>query len=130
MGDTLTKYKAIGICGSLREGSFNKTILDFMSENSPEELEIEIVSIKELPIYNEDVEKEGFPFPVKNIRNKIREADAIIMISPEYNSSISGVLKNAIDWISRKDDEGYPFSKKPILIGPLYYTVQLSKIKT
>lgn len=110
-------YKVIGICGSLRKDSYNNCVLEYMVENTPESLDIENISIKDFPLFNEDVEAQGFPIPVKEVRKKIREADGIIFLCPEYNSSISGVLKNAIDWISRKDDQGYPFSKKPIMIA-------------
>lgn len=111
------KYKVIGICGSLRENSYNKAVLEFMVANSPDTLDIQIERIDKFPLFNEDIEKENFPENVKELREKIRNADGLIIVTPEYNNSIPGGLKNAIDWISRKDEEGYPFSKKPILIA-------------
>ncbi len=111
------KYKIIGICGSLRADSYNNCILEYMVDNSPEELDIQILSIKDFPLFSEDLERKNFPTSVKEVRDKIRAADGIIFLCPEYNSSVSGVLKNAVDWISRKDDIGYPFSKKPILLA-------------
>lgn len=110
-------YKIIGICGSLRKNSYNKCILEYMADNTVDELDIQLVSIKDFPLFNQDIEEEGVPFSVKEVKEKIREADGIIFLCPEYNSSVSGVLKNAIDWISRKDEQGYPFSKKPIMIA-------------
>jgi len=111
------KYKIIGICGSIREKSYNRAVLEYMEANSPDSLEIQIESIAQFPLFSEDLEKEGFSDSVKDLREKIRNADGLIIVTPEYNSSIPGVLKNAIDWISRKDEEGYPFSKKPIMIA-------------
>jgi chromate reductase len=113
----MEKYKIIGICGSLREQSYNKSILEYIAANSPDSMEIQIESISDFPLFNEDIEKEGFPLKVQDIREKIRNADGLIIITPEYNSSVPGVLKNAVDWISRKDENGYPFSKKPIMIA-------------
>lgn len=110
-------YKVIGISGSLRKDSYNNCILKYMAENAPEGLEIQILSIKDFPLFSEDLEKEDFPLAVKEVREQIRAADGIIFLCPEYNSSISGVLKNAVDWISRKDDSGYPFSRKPVMLA-------------
>ncbi len=110
-------YKVVAICGSLRKNSYNKAVLKYMVENSPETLDIEVLSINDFPLFNQDIEDQGFPLKVKEVREKIRKADGLIIVTPEYNNSIPGVLKNAIDWISRKDDEGYPFSKKPIMIA-------------
>lgn len=111
------EFKIAALCGSLRKESYNKALLNYIIDTAPEEMDIEIIPINEFPLFNEDTEREGLPPAVKSAREKIRKSDGLIIISPEYNSSIPGVLKNAVDWISRKDEEGYPFSKKPIMIG-------------
>jgi chromate reductase, NAD(P)H dehydrogenase (quinone) len=75
---------------------------------------IETFDLAPIPLYNEDVKQQGFPPPVQEFREKIRAADALLIVTPEYNYSISGVLKNAIDWASRPPDQ--PFEEKPIAI--------------
>ena len=110
-------FKVVAICGSLRKESYNKALLKFIIDNVTEGMDIEVIPIDEFPLFNEDTEREGMNPAVKRAREKVRSSDGLIIISPEYNSSIPGVLKNAVDWISRKDEEGYPFSKKPIMIG-------------
>lgn len=93
--------KVLAISGSLREGSFNTNALKAAVELAPEGMEIEIFKgLGELPPFNQDSEKDP-PAIVTELKKKIREADAILFSTPEYNYSIPGVLKNAIDWGSR-----------------------------
>ena len=92
--------KILGIAGSLREGSFNKGALRAAVELAPEGVEIEEFDISGLPGFSQDDEQNP-PEKVKEFKRKIREADAILFCSPEYNYSVPGVLKNAIDWASR-----------------------------
>ena len=73
---------------------------------------IETADISAFPLYNEDVRARGFPPPVEKLRKQIKEADALLFATPEYNYSISGVLKNAIDWASRPPDQ--PFAGNPL----------------
>ena len=110
------KYNLIAISGSLRKMSFNTTLLKYLEKNAPEEISINIIGIKDIPFYDQDIEDFGFPEEVKSIRSEVRNCDGIIFACPEYNCSVTGVLKNVIDWISRKDQQGYPFSKKPVMI--------------
>nr|QGP73779.1 NADPH:quinone oxidoreductase [Sedum alfredii] len=96
----------IGICGSLRKASFNRGLLNSaikLSQESPiPGLKIEVVEIDSLPFINTDLEKDGkYPPAVEAFRQKILEADGFLFASPEYNYSVSPVLKNAIDWASR-----------------------------
>jgi chromate reductase len=106
----------LGISGSLRKGSYNTAALRTAQELAPEGVRIEIASIAEIPFYNADVQAEGFPAPVTALAERIRAADAVLIASPEYNYSIPGVLKNAIDWVSRVERQ--PFAGKPIgMIG-------------
>jgi chromate reductase len=103
------------ICGSLRKGSYNAALQRSLPELAPAGLNISaLAGVGDLPLYNADVQAEGFPKPVTDMADAIRRADGLIFCSPEYNYSIPGVLKNAIDWLSRLKDQ--PFAGKPILL--------------
>ena len=104
----------LGICGSLRKASFNLAALKTAIELKPPEMEVTIADISQIPLYNEDVRTKGFPPPVESLRQQINAADALLFACPEYNYSMSGVLKNAIDWASRPPDQ--PFAGKPAAI--------------
>jgi chromate reductase len=108
--------KVLGIAGSLRKGSFNAAALRAAQELAPTGMTIDIFDIATIPLYNEDVKAEGFPPAVADLRARIKAADGLLFATPEYNYSISGVLKNTIDWASRPPEQ--PFDGKPIaLIG-------------
>lgn len=94
------KIKVLGISGSLRKGSFNSAALAAAKELAPENVEIEIFDIASIPPFNQDDEADP-PASVKELKEKIKASDAILFSTPEYNYSIPGVLKNAIDWASR-----------------------------
>ena len=95
----------VGLSGSLREGSFNTALLRAAQELAPGDVKVSIHSLEAIPFYNRDVEREhGFPPPVQDLRDAIAAADAMLFASPEYNFSVTGVLKNAIDWASRMPD--------------------------
>ncbi len=104
----------LGICGSLRKGSYNMAALRTAIELKPPGMTIEIAEIGAIPLYNEDVRAQGFPPAVETLRRQIAAADALLFATPEYNYSMSGVLKNAIDWASRPPDQ--PFAGKPAAI--------------
>src|SRR6516165_3742651 len=104
----------LGICGSLRAGSYNKAALRTAIELKPPGMTIETADIGSIPLYNEDVRAQGFPPPVETLRRQIAAADALLFATPEYNYSMPGVLKNAIDWASRPPDQ--PFAGKPVAI--------------
>jgi NAD(P)H-dependent FMN reductase len=92
----------IGLCGSLRRGSFNLMLLRAAVEAAPPGTSIEIESIREVPLYDADVEAEqGLPPAVQRLKDRIAAADGVLIATPEYNNSMPGVLKNAIDWLSR-----------------------------
>jgi NAD(P)H-dependent FMN reductase len=96
--------QTIGISGSLRAGSYNSALLRAAAELSPSGNSVEIASIREFPLYDGDLESErGIPVPVLALQQRIAEADALLLVSPEYNGGVPGVLKNAIDWLSRGD---------------------------
>src|SRR5215472_11412247 len=88
----------LAICGSLRAGSYNRAALRTAIELKPSGMTIETAEIGSIPLYNEDVRAQGFPPPVETLRRQIAAADALLFVTPEYNYSIPGVLKNAIDW--------------------------------
>ncbi len=94
------KIKILGIAGSLRKGSYNRAALNAAVGLVPDGAEIEVFEIDGLPGFNEDDEKNP-PAKVVELKQKIRAADAILFVTPEYNYSVPGVLKNAIDWASR-----------------------------
>ncbi len=90
----------LGFAGSLRKQSYNKAILAAALEMVPENITLEIFDLEGIPPFNQDLEHQP-PDKVKELKSKIRAADAILIATPEYNYSIPGVLKNAIDWASR-----------------------------
>jgi len=111
------KTKIVGLCGSLRKGSYNAMLLKVAGDLLPEGIEFEIVSYDDIPVYNadNDVPETGErPESVVKFREQLTEADAFIIASPEYNYSIPGGLKNAIDWASRGKDS--PLMHKPVAL--------------
>jgi chromate reductase, NAD(P)H dehydrogenase (quinone) len=93
--------RILGISGSLRERSYNTALLREAGALAPPGVEVELFDLSEIPLYNDDVEAVGDPEPVANLRAAVAEADALLFATPEYNRGTSGVLKNAIDWLSR-----------------------------
>jgi chromate reductase, NAD(P)H dehydrogenase (quinone) len=112
--------RAIGLSGSLRKGSFNAALLRAAAELAPLDLTLEIASIAGIPLYDGDIEAEhGLPPLVSELKERIAAADGLFLVTPEYNNSIPGVFKNAIDWLSRPaKDIPRVFGDKPVaLIG-------------
>jgi chromate reductase len=94
--------RILAIPGSLREGSYNVSLARAAAELAPEGVEIEVYEdLGSLPLYDDDLDGGDAPIAVQNFRRRIEEADALFVVTPEYNGSVSGVLKNAIDWASR-----------------------------
>jgi chromate reductase len=108
--------KVLAISGSLRKASFNTLALRAAAELAPEGMEIMLFDgLRDIPLYDDDIRAgAGYPAPVAALRAAVKAADAVLLASPEYNFSISGVLKNAIDWISRPPEQA--FDGKPVAI--------------
>jgi len=105
----------VTICGSLRKASFNAALARALPALAPAGLSIKPApSWADIPIYNADIQSGGFPAPVTAWADAVRSADGAIIVSPEYNWTIPGGLKNAIDWTSRMKDD--PFKGKPVAI--------------
>ena len=104
------------ICGSLRKGSFNKSVVNALPALAPSSLKLnEAPSFGSFPIYNaDDQNSSGFPDAVEKLADAIRKADGVIIVSPEYNYSVPGGLKNALDWVSRLKEQ--PFINKPVAL--------------
>ncbi len=106
----------LGIAGSLRAGSYNQALLRAAQRVAPDGLTIKIFQrLGEIPLYNEDVRQRGDPSAVIALKEAIRQADALLIATPEYNHSLPGVLKNALDWASRPYDRS-PLAGKPAAI--------------
>ena len=94
--------RVLGICGSLRRGSYNRMLLQAAARRLPAGFEFELFEgLDGIPPYNEDLEAEPAPLHVRRLREAIAAADAVLVATPEYNASVPGVLKNALDWASR-----------------------------
>ena len=107
------QFRILGIAGSLRRASYNRGLVRAAQQVAPDGVAIEAFDLLPIPLYNADVEAEGDPAPVQELKERIRAADALLIASPEYNYSIPGVLKNAIDWASRPPQDS-PLRHKPI----------------
>lgn len=107
----------VAMSGSLRKNSYNSGLLRAAKELTPKDIHVEILNISDIPLYNADLEEaEGVPAIVETIKNQIAQADGIIFSTPEYNNGIPGVMKNALDWLSRPAEDitrvfhGKPFA--------------------
>jgi chromate reductase, NAD(P)H dehydrogenase (quinone) len=98
--------------GSLRENSSNKALAKSLERVAPEGMEFDYVDIRQ-PLYNEDIENAGMPDEVKKLKESVESADGVLFVTPEYNRSVPGVLKNAIDWASRPYGQS-SFAGKPV----------------
>ena len=109
----------VGISGSTRRGSFNASLLRALAAAAPQDVQVRIESIAAIPLYNGDEEAaHGVPEAVAKLKDAIASADGLLLVTPEYNNSIPGVAKNAIDWCSRPPaDVPRVFRDKPVAIA-------------
>ncbi|MGC2572882.1 MAG: NAD(P)H-dependent oxidoreductase [Candidatus Nitrosopolaris sp.] len=110
----MEKLRILGFAGSLRVGSYNRALLRAAIDLLPDGTTLDIFDFNSIPPFNQDLEM-NMPEKVKEFKSKIREADAILIATPEYNYSVPGVLKNAIDFASRPYGDN-PFNDKPFAI--------------
>lgn len=110
--------KILGLAGSLRKASVNAALLRAASALAPAGTAVEIASIAGIPLYDGDLESEqGIPEAVTNLKDRIASADGLLLVTPEYNNSMPGVLKNAIDWLTRPPkDIARVFRDRPVAI--------------
>jgi chromate reductase len=110
----MSNIHVLGISGSLRKNSYNTALLRAAAELLPQGMSQETCDLSNIPSYNDDLRALGYPKPVKEFRDRIATANALLIATPEYNYSVPGVLKNAIDWASRPPDP--PLDAKPLAI--------------
>src|SRR6266700_2303811 len=109
--------KVLGISGSLRRGSYNSALLRAAASLMPDEATLDIASIRGIPLYDGDVEAQGIPAAVSQLKQALVAADGVLLATPEYNNSLPGVLKNTIDWLSRPaSDIPKVFRGKPVAL--------------
>ena len=111
MTDRPRAHTFVGISGSLRRGSTNTALLVAAQELAPQDVEVVLHPLHEVPFFDADLEARGYPPAVEGLRQAVAAADGLLLASPEYNWSTTGVLKNAIDWLSRGDPA--PLDRKP-----------------
>ena len=105
----------LALLGSLRRGSYNRLLFEAAVELAPAGMTFTEADLRALPLYDDDLRREqGYPVPAQELRAAIAAADALLIVSPEYNHAVPGVLQNAIDWASRAPDQ--PFKGKPVAI--------------
>ena len=100
------RVNVLALPGSLRRGSFNRLLLQAAAASTPPGMQLQVYDeLASVPLFSEDVEAETVPAGVERLRDRVARADAVLIATPEYNQSIPGVLKNAIDWLSRPPHE-------------------------
>ena len=111
----MSNLNILGFSGSLRKASFNRGLLRAAQELAPDDVEIEVFDLIDIPLFNGDVEAAGRPESALRLQESIAASDALLIATPEYNGSYSGVLKNAVDWASRQYERPV-FEEKPVAI--------------
>jgi chromate reductase len=116
MDKIVPQIKLIGVPGSLRKASFSRATLLGLRDNLPEKVTMDILDLQ-LPLYNEDDDGSGSPMEVQRLRRAIRDCDGVVIVTPEYNHGIPGVLKNALDWASRPYGKSVLINKPALIIS-------------
>ncbi len=110
-------FRILALAGSLRQGSYNRGLLRAAQEVAPDWVEVQFFDIGTLPFFNEDLEATGDPEPVRRFKEAIRNANAVLTATPEYNGVVPGVLANAIDWASRPTGRSVLRNKSVAVLG-------------
>ena len=110
-------FRILALAGSLRQGSFNRGLLRAAEELAPDWIEIQFFDIGTLPFFNEDLEAAGEPEEVQRFKEALRNANAVLIATPEYNGAVPGVLANAIDWASRPTGRSVLRNKPVAVLG-------------
>jgi chromate reductase len=110
-------FRILALAGSLRQGSYNRGLLRAAEELAPDWVEVQFFDIGTLPFFNEDLEAAGDPEAVRRFKEAIRDANAVLMATPEYNGAVPGVLANAIDWASRPTGRSVLRNKPVAVLG-------------
>ena len=113
--------KIIALAGSLRKDSFNQKLINEAARFALQTgAEVEVITLAELnlPLFSEDIEAQGTPTDAQLLKDKLRNADGILLASPEYNGSITAALKNAIDWASRTEQGAVPAFRNKVVLRP------------
>ena len=113
----MSAIKLVGISGSLRSGSFSTAILQTLAERSSAAVGLVLHPLNDVPLYNQDLDTETPPAGVKALRDAIRAADGLVIVTPEFNYGLPGVLKNALDWASRPYGAGSLIGKPVVTIS-------------
>lgn len=111
------KRKVVGISGSLRKDSYNRVLLRAMAQEQREDMDVSIFNLKHIPLFNADIEVNGDPEAVEDFKEAIREADGLLIVTPEYSHGMPGVLKNALDWASSMTNENVMDGKPAFVLG-------------
>jgi chromate reductase len=114
-GSTNEEVRIVGISGSLRKASFNTALLKILAEKSASSINIQVVTLNDIPLYNEDLDTATGVPAVIGLKRLISSCDGVLISTPEYNHGIPGVLKNTLDWLSRPVSESC-FKNKPVSI--------------
>ena len=119
MSHCASPFRILALPGSLRRGGFNRRLLETAAAIAPPALRIEVGDLAEVPLFDEDLEKEtgGGPPGVRRLRERIAAADALLIATPEYNQALPGVLKNALDWLSRESPDAVLAGKPAAIVG-------------
>lgn len=110
-------YRIAAISGSLRKDSYNTALLRAARELQPAALALDVITLEDTPLFNEDVEAVGWPPEIQALRERVEPAEGVIFATPEYNYGVTGALKNAIDWLSRPTGKGPIVGKPAAIIG-------------
>ena len=111
------RFRILSFAGSIRMGSYNRALLRAAEELAPKEMIFQHFDISSIPLYNTDEESKQDPEPVKVFKEAIRDSNALLIATPEYNYGTSGVLKNAIDWASRPPGKSFLAGKPAAIMG-------------